>query len=153
MEDEELSNKLAQYQEKGVTKVKLGLTDIDGVIRGKYVSLDKFTGLMRKHGSVERWAGMEMVDSGPFLEAVIGKAPGGLVYEVRDHTMAERSGIRPGDIIAMVNNIPANNGSGARRLLGRMALSKPKFNVTFIRGFVEAPPTTIFKRRPGGGGR
>jgi hypothetical protein len=30
-----LQQKLDQYRERGVTKVKLGLTDIDGVIRGK----------------------------------------------------------------------------------------------------------------------
>ncbi len=45
-----LDVKLAQYREKGVTKVKLGLTDIDGVIRGKYVSVNKFAGLLRKAG-------------------------------------------------------------------------------------------------------
>ena len=45
-----LQQKLAQYREKGVTKIKLGLTDIDGVIRGKYVSVDKFAALMEKHG-------------------------------------------------------------------------------------------------------
>ncbi len=54
MSDEDqgqLVQKLAQYREKGVTKVKLGLTDIDGVIRGKYISLDKFAGLLEKQGS------------------------------------------------------------------------------------------------------
>jgi len=45
-----LKQKLEQYREKGVTKIKLGLTDIDGVIRGKYVSMDKFAALMEKHG-------------------------------------------------------------------------------------------------------
>ena len=45
-----LAQKLTQYHEKGVTKVKLGLTDIDGVLRGKYVGLDKFAGLMEKGG-------------------------------------------------------------------------------------------------------
>ncbi len=49
-ETELLQQKLAQYREKGVTKVKLGLTDIDGVIRGKYVNVDKFAGLMEKLG-------------------------------------------------------------------------------------------------------
>lgn len=52
MEDEAelLAQTLALYREKGVSKVKLGLTDIDGVIRGKYVSVDKFTSLMQKVG-------------------------------------------------------------------------------------------------------
>ncbi|NKC01130.1 MAG: glutamine synthetase [Pseudomonadales bacterium] len=45
-----LAQKLTQYHEKGVTKVKLGLTDVDGVMRGKYVGLDKFAGLMEKGG-------------------------------------------------------------------------------------------------------
>ena len=45
-----LAGKLARYQDKGVTKVKLGLTDTDGVLRGKYVGLDKFASLMEKGG-------------------------------------------------------------------------------------------------------
>ncbi|MEM9621875.1 MAG: glutamine synthetase family protein [Pseudomonadota bacterium] len=45
-----LEQKLAQYRDKGVTKIKLGLTDIDGVIRGKYVSVGKFAGLLRSQG-------------------------------------------------------------------------------------------------------
>jgi len=50
-EDQDLlAAKLAQYREKGVTKVKLGLTDVDGVIRGKYVNVDKFAGLLEKQG-------------------------------------------------------------------------------------------------------
>ena len=47
---ENLRHKLAQYHDNGVTKVKLGLTDMDGVLRGKYVSLDKFASLMEKGG-------------------------------------------------------------------------------------------------------
>lgn len=49
-EAELLAQKLEQYRERGVSKVKLGLSDIDGVIRGKYVSIDKFTSLMQKQG-------------------------------------------------------------------------------------------------------
>lgn len=49
-EQENLTQKLTEYHEQGVTKVKLGLTDIDGVLRGKYVSLDKFASLMEKGG-------------------------------------------------------------------------------------------------------
>ena len=30
------------FEEKGVRKVKLGAVDVDGVWRGKYISLDKF---------------------------------------------------------------------------------------------------------------
>lgn len=32
----------ATYKEEGIRRVKLGVTDIDGVLRGKYISLDKF---------------------------------------------------------------------------------------------------------------
>jgi glutamine synthetase len=45
-----LEQKLAQYRERGVSRIKLGLTDIDGVLRGKYVSLGKFVGLLEKGG-------------------------------------------------------------------------------------------------------
>ncbi|MCB1693113.1 MAG: glutamine synthetase [Pseudomonadales bacterium] len=36
------SEKVARYKEEGISRVKLGLADIDGVLRGKYISLDKF---------------------------------------------------------------------------------------------------------------
>jgi len=49
-EQDVLAQKLAQYREQGVNKIKVGLTDIDGVIRGKYISVDKFTSLMEKQG-------------------------------------------------------------------------------------------------------
>ena len=39
-------DKQAEYKSKGVTRVKLGLTDIDGVIRGKYISVDKFLSIL-----------------------------------------------------------------------------------------------------------
>lgn len=45
-----LEHKLAQYKERDVFQVKLGLTDIDGVIRGKYVALEKFASLLTKQG-------------------------------------------------------------------------------------------------------
>ena len=48
--DDLLEQKLARYRERGATRVKLALTDLDGVLRGKYVSLDKFESLMRKGG-------------------------------------------------------------------------------------------------------
>jgi glutamine synthetase len=46
----QLDEKLAAYRARGVSRVKLGLTDIDGVIRGKYVNLDKFQSLLAKGG-------------------------------------------------------------------------------------------------------
>ncbi|MBV1877826.1 MAG: glutamine synthetase [Pseudomonadales bacterium] len=33
---------ILKYRNEGVRRIKLGLTDIDGVLRGKYISLDKF---------------------------------------------------------------------------------------------------------------
>ena len=33
---------IATYKKEGIRRVKLGVTDVDGVIRGKYISLDKF---------------------------------------------------------------------------------------------------------------
>jgi glutamine synthetase len=48
--DDLLEQKLAQYRDRGTTRVKLGLTDVDGVLRGKYVNLGKFESLMRKGG-------------------------------------------------------------------------------------------------------
>ena len=47
---DEIAGKIAAYRERGARQAKLGLTDIDGVIRGKYVSLDKFESLLRKGG-------------------------------------------------------------------------------------------------------
>ncbi len=33
---------IADYSEEGIQRIKLGVTDVDGVMRGKYISLDKF---------------------------------------------------------------------------------------------------------------
>lgn len=33
---------ISRYEKEGITRVKLGFTDIDGVLRGKYISLEKF---------------------------------------------------------------------------------------------------------------
>ena len=45
-----LEEKQAEYKSKGFTRVKLGLTDIDGVIRGKYISVDKFFSILETQG-------------------------------------------------------------------------------------------------------
>jgi len=37
---------IARYHDEGVTRVKLAFTDIDGVQRGKYVSIDKFASIV-----------------------------------------------------------------------------------------------------------
>ena len=47
---DELESKVSEFREKGVGHVKIGFTDIDGVIRGKYVDLEKFYGLLKKGG-------------------------------------------------------------------------------------------------------
>lgn len=45
-----IAEKMAQFRDRGATRVKLVLTDMDGVLRGKYVGLDKFEGLLKKGG-------------------------------------------------------------------------------------------------------
>jgi glutamine synthetase len=45
-----LATKLKSYEDRGVSRVKLGLADLDGVIRGKYISLAKFASVMEKGG-------------------------------------------------------------------------------------------------------
>ena len=47
---DDLENKLAALRQRGVRQVMLGLTDIDGVLRGKFVSLGKFASLLAKGG-------------------------------------------------------------------------------------------------------
>ena len=44
---DELESKVSEFREKGVGHVKIGFTDIDGVIRGKYVDLEKFYSLLK----------------------------------------------------------------------------------------------------------
>ncbi len=36
---------IARYREEGIPRIKLGVTDVDGVLRGKYISLDKFASI------------------------------------------------------------------------------------------------------------
>lgn len=67
-----LQETLARYQELGVRQVKLGLTDIDGVIRGKYVGLQKFAGLLSKQGG--------------FCDCVFGWDMDDQLYEGGDYT-------------------------------------------------------------------
>lgn len=47
---ETLDQKLARYKDNGVQRVKLAVTDIDGVLRGKYISLKKFESIARATG-------------------------------------------------------------------------------------------------------
>ena len=48
--DRILDDRLDHYRKLGVTQVKLGLADVDGVLRGKYVGLNKFASLLHKNG-------------------------------------------------------------------------------------------------------
>lgn len=43
-----LETLILQIQESGAAKVKVAITDIDGVLRGKYIHLDKFKSAMEK---------------------------------------------------------------------------------------------------------
>lgn len=45
-----IENKIKEYEAKGATRVKLAITDIDGVMRGKYISMKKFESVMKSSG-------------------------------------------------------------------------------------------------------
>lgn len=49
--DFNLEQKINEYRSKGVSRVKIAITDIDGVLRGKYISLDKFESVFKSNGS------------------------------------------------------------------------------------------------------
>ena len=42
---QQFDDRIADYQKRGVKRVKLGITDMDGVLRGKYISLDKLASI------------------------------------------------------------------------------------------------------------
>ena len=70
--EQRLQETLSRYEEQGVRQVKLGLTDIDGVIRGKYVGLSKFASLLSKQGG--------------FCDCVFGWDMDDQLYEAGDYT-------------------------------------------------------------------
>lgn len=41
----DLKERIDAYRKEGLSRVKLGVTDVDGVLRGKYISLDKFAAI------------------------------------------------------------------------------------------------------------
>jgi len=43
--------KINEYKERGATRVKVAITDIDGVLRGKYISLKKFESVVKSTGA------------------------------------------------------------------------------------------------------
>lgn len=45
-----LAEKRVRYRQQGVQRVKIAFCDVDGVLRAKYVSLDKFAGLLDSGG-------------------------------------------------------------------------------------------------------
>jgi glutamine synthetase len=47
----DIGQKIKEYKEKGASRVKIAVTDIDGVLRGKYVSLKKFESIFKSTGS------------------------------------------------------------------------------------------------------
>ena len=47
---DDLDSRMAAYEERGVRRAMLGLADIDGVLRGKYVGLPKLRSLLAKGG-------------------------------------------------------------------------------------------------------
>lgn len=59
--------KIAAYRKAGINKVKLAITDTDGVLRGKYLSLDKFESMMNTTGG--------------FCDCVFGWDVGDVLYD------------------------------------------------------------------------
>lgn len=48
---EKIEARINEYRKKGATRVKLAVTDIDGILRGKYISLKKFESVLKGCGS------------------------------------------------------------------------------------------------------
>ena len=57
----------AEFEARGITKVKLGGFDVDGILRGKYVSLEKF------------WSALE--DGFGFCDVIFGWDSGDVLYD------------------------------------------------------------------------
>ncbi len=47
---EAIKRKISGYKKKNITRVKLAVTDIDGVLRGKYIALEKFESILNGTG-------------------------------------------------------------------------------------------------------
>ena len=48
--NDQVDARIRDYRQRGIRQVMLGLADIDGVLRGKFVSLEKFASLLEKGG-------------------------------------------------------------------------------------------------------
>jgi glutamine synthetase len=57
----------SEFEARGITKVKLGGFDVDGILRGKYVSLEKF------------WSALE--DGFGFCDVIFGWDSGDVLYD------------------------------------------------------------------------
>jgi len=53
-----MEKKIAEWKSEGLSRIKLALTDIDGVMRGKYISLEKLSSVIK--------------DGGAFCDCVLG---------------------------------------------------------------------------------
>lgn len=49
-QNSQIQEKISTYKKSGINKVKVAITDIDGVMRGKYISLEKFEGVLNGTG-------------------------------------------------------------------------------------------------------
>jgi len=47
---ENIEKKLKDFEAEGIKRVKVAITDIDGVLRGKYISFDKFRSIVQSTG-------------------------------------------------------------------------------------------------------
>lgn len=64
MSQETIEKKIAEYESEGIKRVKLAITDMDGVLRGKYISLDKFRSIAEKTaGFCDCVFGWDVVDN------------------------------------------------------------------------------------------
>ena len=46
-----ITRRIAEWRDFGINRVKIALTDVDGVMRGKYLSLDKFASVAKSGGA------------------------------------------------------------------------------------------------------
>ncbi|MCB0420869.1 MAG: glutamine synthetase [Bdellovibrionales bacterium] len=64
MDASTLENKIAAYESEGIQRVKIAITDVDGILRGKYISLDKFRSIALSHaGFCDCVFGWDVVDN------------------------------------------------------------------------------------------
>jgi len=50
MSDALISKKISAYRNQNINRIKLAIIDIDGILRGKYLSLDKFESILKSNG-------------------------------------------------------------------------------------------------------